>query len=111
MFIAMNRFKVIKGSEQAFETVWSSRESHLDRMKGFVEFHLLKGPEAEDHTLYSTHTTWADKAAFEGWTKSEQFRKAHARADNATGGSLYLGHPKFEGFEVIQSERKSSAAA
>jgi len=35
----------------------------------------------------------------------------HARADNKTGESLYLGHPKFEGFEVIQSERKSSAAA
>jgi len=27
------------------------------------------------------------------------------------GESLYLGHPKFEGFEVILSERKSSAAA
>ena len=32
-------------------------------------------------------------------------------ADNPTGESLYLGHPKFEGFEVIQTERKSSAAA
>ena len=50
-FIAMNRFKVKKGSEEAFEKVWSSRESYLDRMPGFVEFHLLKGPEAEDHTL------------------------------------------------------------
>jgi heme-degrading monooxygenase HmoA len=66
---------------------------------------------AEDHTLYSSHTTWVDKAAFEAWTRSEEFRRAHARADNKTGESLYLGHPKFEGFEVIQSERKSSAAA
>lgn len=32
-------------------------------------------------------------------------------ADNQTGESLYLGHPKFEGFEIIQTERKSSAAA
>ena len=111
MFIAMNRFQVKKGSEQAFETLWATHESYLGELPGFIEFHLLRGPEAEDHTLYSTHTTWADKAAFENWTKSEQFRKAHARADNATGGSLYLGHPKFEGFEVIQSERKSSAAA
>ena len=78
---------------------------------GFVEFHLLKGPVAEDHTLYSSHTIWADKAAFEAWTKSDEFRRAHARADNKTGESLYLGHPKFEGFEVILSERKSSAAA
>jgi heme-degrading monooxygenase HmoA len=111
MFIAMNRFQVKIGSEAAFETVWRSRESYLSSMAGFVEFHLLKGPVLEDHTLYSSHTTWVDKAAFEAWTKSEEFRRAHARADNKTGESLYLGHPKFEGFEVILSERKSSAAA
>jgi hypothetical protein len=29
MFIAMNRFKVIRGSEAAFENVWLSRDSHL----------------------------------------------------------------------------------
>ena len=111
MFIAMNRFQVKTGSEQAFETVWRTRESYLSNMAGFVEFHLLKGPVADDHTLYSSHTTWVDKAAFEAWTRSEEFRRAHARADNKTGESLYLGHPKFEGFEVIQSERKSSAAS
>ena len=111
MFIAMNRFQVKTGSEQAFETVWAKRESYLGSMAGFVEFHLLKGPLADDHTLYSTHTTWIDKAAFEAWTRSDEFRRAHARADARTGDSLYLGHPKFEGFEVIQSERKSSAAA
>ena len=44
MFIAMNRFRVAKGSEAAFEHVWISRDSHLDKVPGFVEFHLLKGP-------------------------------------------------------------------
>jgi Antibiotic biosynthesis monooxygenase len=52
MFIAMNRFRVAKGCEADFEQVWLSRDSHLDKVPGFVEFHLLKGPEAEDHTLY-----------------------------------------------------------
>jgi heme-degrading monooxygenase HmoA len=111
MFIAMNRFKVKKGSEEAFENVWSSRETYLDRMPGFVEFHLLKGPEAEDHTLYSSHTTWQTKAAFEAWTKSDEFRAAHARAGNTSNSaSLYLEHPKFEGFEVRLSQGRSKAA-
>lgn len=44
MFIAMNRFRVAKGSETAFEQVWLSRDSHLEKVPGFVEFHLLKGP-------------------------------------------------------------------
>src|SRR6516164_9697510 len=80
MFIAMNRFKVIKGCEAAFENVWLSRDTHLDKVPGFVEFHLLKGPEAEDHTLYASHTVWKNRATFEAWTKSEAFRVAHARA-------------------------------
>lgn len=111
MFIAMNRFRVKKGSEEAFEKVWLTRESHLDRMPGFVEFHLLKGPEAEDHTLYASHTVWQTKAAFEAWTKSEEFRIAHARAGNNTTGPPYLEHPKFEGFETRQTLTKSASAA
>ena len=101
MFIAMNRFSVVKGSEAAFEHVWLSRDSHLDKVPGFVEFHLLKGPEAEDHTLYASHTVWESRAAFEAWTQSEAFRAAHRSAgDNKP---LYLGHPQFEGFEVRQT--------
>ncbi len=103
MFIAMNRFKVKRGSEHAFEQVWANRESYLDRLPGFVSFHLLKGPEAGDHTLYSSHTVWQSKADFDGWTRSEEFRAAHARAGSEAGGALYLEHPAFEGFEVRQT--------
>lgn len=110
MFIAMNRFMVKKGSEAEFERVWTSRDTHLERVAGFVEFHLLKGPEAEDHTLYSSHTVWQSREAFEAWTRSEEFRKAHARAGDSSTSSLYLAHPKFEGFEVRQTVTPSRAA-
>jgi heme-degrading monooxygenase HmoA len=111
MFIAMNRFRVKRGCEEAFEKVWLGRDSYLDGVLGFVEFHLLKGPEDEDHTLYSSHTVWQSKGAFEAWTKSDEFRAAHARAGNDATGPLYLEHPKFEGFEVRQTiSRKSSVA-
>jgi len=52
MFIAMNRFQVKKGCEHDFENVWLSRDTYLDAVPGFIEFHLLKGPEREDHVLY-----------------------------------------------------------
>src|SRR5258708_3687786 len=107
MYISMNRFRVAKGSESAFEQVWMSRDSHLDKVPGFIEFHLLKGPEAEDHTLYASHTVWANHAVFEAWTKSEAFRAAHHKAgDNKP---LYLEHPQFEGFEVRQTVRRGKA--
>jgi len=98
MFVAMNRFQVAKGREQEFEQVWADRDTHLDSVPGFKQFHLLRGPEAEDHTLYASHTIWSDRGAFEAWTKSEAFRKAHS--DAGSRKSLYLGHPHFEGFEV-----------
>jgi heme-degrading monooxygenase HmoA len=111
MYIAMNRFRVKRGAEAAFEKVWMSRDSYLDRVPGFVEFHLLKGPEAEDYVLYASHTVWQSKAAFEAWTKSEEFRAAHARAGNDATGPLYLEHPKFEGFEVTQTITPRTAIA
>lgn len=109
MFIAMNRFKVIKGSEKEFEQNWKDRDSHLNSMKGFVEFHLLRGPEAEDHTLYSSHTTWASYEDFEAWTKSEAFRAAHKGAGDRK--PLFLGHPQFEGFHAVQTLVRSRPAA
>ena len=108
MFIAMNRFKVFKDATEEFETVWRTRDSHLREMDGFVEFHLLRGPEREDHVLYSSHTVWASKGHFQAWTTSEQFRKAHARAPSTK--PLYAGHPEFEGFEPVQTLSAHPAA-
>jgi heme-degrading monooxygenase HmoA len=49
MFIAMNCFKVIKEERKAFEDLWVTRQSRLDEVKGFRAFHLLRGPERDDH--------------------------------------------------------------
>ena len=101
MFIAMNRFKVVPTSRAEFEGVWTARDTHLHDVPGFIEFHLLRGPEREDHVLYSSHSLWRSRADFEAWTRSEAFRLAHR--DAGSNRPLYLGHPEFEGFEVIQT--------
>jgi heme-degrading monooxygenase HmoA len=103
MFIAMNRFKVQPGSEAGFEQVWKGRDSHLHAVPGFVEFHLARGPAHEDHVLYASHTVWRSRGDFEAWTRSDAFRAAHANAGQ--NRALYLGHPEFEGFEVVQTIR------
>jgi heme-degrading monooxygenase HmoA len=107
MYIAMNRFLVRKGSEAEFEAMWQGRDSYLDAVAGFIEFHLLKGPEREDHVLYASHTIWRSRADFEAWTRSGAFRAAHRDAGDRR--PLYLGHPQFEGFEVIQALSASQA--
>jgi heme-degrading monooxygenase HmoA len=101
MFIAMNRFRVKKGLEREFEAVWLNREVHINKEAGLVEFRLLRGPGAEDHTLYVSHTVWASEQDFLNWTRSQAFRDAHK--DAGQNKPLYLGGPQFEGFSVIQT--------
>ena len=50
MYIAMNRFKIALGSEATFENLWRQRESFLDEVPGFREFHLLRGPTSDSVT-------------------------------------------------------------
>ena len=99
MFIAMNRFRVARGREEVFEELWRQRESYLDEVPGFREFHLLRGPRDEEQALYASHSVWDSREAFEAWTESEAFKKAHAQARAPKG--TYLAHPEFEGFEVV----------
>ena len=94
----MNRFKIVLGKENEFENVWKSRDTHLDVVKGFKNFNLIKGETNEEYSLYSSHSTWESEEDFINWTKSEAFRLAHKNAGSAKG--IYLGHPEFEGFEV-----------
>lgn len=99
MYIAMNRFSIAPGMEKGFEELWARRESSLDQVPGFLDFKLLRGPVDDTRALYVSHTTWESRADFEAWTCSEAFRKAHRQARAPEG--TYLGHPEFEGFEVL----------
>ena len=99
MFIAMNRFKIVLGKEKEFEDIWKNRDTHLKDVPGFKEFNLVKGDTNNEHTLYASHSIWNSKNDFINWTKSEAFRLAHKNSGQHKG--LYLGHPNFEGFEVV----------
>jgi heme-degrading monooxygenase HmoA len=100
MFIAMNRFKIKPGMEQEFIAIWKQRDSYLDDVPGFKEFHLLQGQGFDEYTLFASHSVWESEQAFEDWTKSEAFRKAHAHAGEKTR-DVYLGPPQLEFFNAV----------
>ena len=100
MYVAMNRFNIKPGCEQAFIDVWKNRETFLDSVPGFKTFNLLQGPTNDEFSLFASHSIWESKQDFINWTESEQFRKAHAGAGGKTK-DIYLGPPKFEGFESV----------
>lgn len=99
MYIAMNRFRIVRGKEKEFIEIWRNRETFLDEVPGIRSFNLLQGPTQEDFTLFSSHSVWDSEQAFIDWTHSEAFRKAHANAKPAR--DIYLGPPQFEGFTSV----------
>lgn len=104
MYLTINRFRVKRGEENTFETIWTGRESHLPEVRGFRAFNLFRGPTHDDHTIYLSHTTWESRAAFEAWTRSDAFREAHKGA--GAHKDIYLGPPQLELFEAVQSISK-----
>ena len=93
-YIAMNRFEVVAGKGPEFEAVWRNRQSLLQGVSGFVEFHLLRGAE----NVYVSHSVWETEAAFVAWTESEAFQQAHAQ-----GGSrgMLQGPPQLSGYQIV----------
>ena len=45
------------------------------------------------------HSTWNSQDDFINWTKSEAFKLAHKNAGQHK--DIYIGHPVFEGFNVV----------
>tara|TARA_B100001027_G_scaffold214162_1_gene185946 strand:- start:1674 stop:1976 length:303 start_codon:yes stop_codon:yes gene_type:complete len=99
MYIAMNRFKIVLGKEKQFEEIWKNRETHLDKVPGFIDFNLIKGSITKEFILYASHSRWESEGDFVNWTKSDSFRQAHKNVGQHK--DIYLGHPDFEGFEVV----------
>jgi heme-degrading monooxygenase HmoA len=98
-FIAMNRFTVDPERGDEFEEHWRKRETYLHDVPGFLHFALLR---CEEPGLYVSHSTWESREAFEAWTRSEAFRKAHAQARTPEG--ILVGHPRLELFEALLEE-------
>jgi heme-degrading monooxygenase HmoA len=97
MYVVMNRFTIHAGKNAEFEGRWRDRQSYLRDQPGFVKFRLLK----LDETHYSSYAEWESEAAFEAWTGSESFHKAHARGA-PTG--MMDGPPRLECWQVVLDE-------
>jgi hypothetical protein len=71
-----------RGSEREFEQVWMSRDSHLEKVPGFVEFHPQKAPK-----LRTTRCTLAE---FERSMIQQRVKLGHKRA---VAQGKHLGRP------------------
>ncbi len=114
MLIANNRFFVNREFENAFEERWKNRESHLDKMPGFMKFRLLKqkpiavgppsrDPQAGEITEYISYSEWLNEEAFLNWASSESSKKTHSSQGPLPTGML-TRPPEFRAYTIEQEQ-------
>lgn len=107
MIVTCNRIPVNPQHAAAFEERFADRASLVDGMAGFISFQLLR-PQKEGDP-YVVMTFWESEAHFKAWTESPEFKEGHARSGTLPP-QTFLGHPKLEVYEVIQSTAKIERA-
>lgn len=94
----MNRVPIALGWEQAFEERFRRRAGQVENNPGFVRMEVMK--PAGTGKPYVVSTAWRDRAAFEAWVSSEDFKRAHA---DPLPKDAYAGEGTLEQYEVIIS--------
>jgi heme-degrading monooxygenase HmoA len=96
MYVVINRVPVAKDWQDAFEQRFLERAGQVELQPGFVRMEIMR-PETED-TPYLVQTAWKDRAAFDAWLKSDDFKVAH---QNPLPKEAFNGEGRLEAFEVI----------
>lgn len=104
MYIVTNRVPVAPDSREAFEERFRHRAGQVEQQPGFVRMEVLR-PDSDD-TPYVVQTAWRDRAAFEAWIGSDDFKAAHA---NPLPKDAFAGEGRLEAFEVIISAQAAVA--
>ncbi len=100
----MNRVPVAPGWEEAFEGRFRRRAGSIERQPGFLRLQILRPagegpPRGEQAREYVVLTCWRDRAAFEAWVGSEDFRAAHA-GPHRLPPEAFRGQARMEAYEV-----------
>lgn len=104
MFAIVNRLPVKEGmADQVVERFINGR-GFVQDFPGFISMEVLRSDsEAADEVLVITR--WRDKAAFDSWVQSDEFKKVHRRGG---GSGLLRGHPQMGTYEVVVKREPGS---
>lgn len=104
MIVVANRIAVSKGFEKEFEDRFKNRARLIDREPGFVRNMILR-PVQSDY--YVVMTFWENREAFQAWTQSDSFRKAHSERPPK---EMFSGPNVLEIHEVFESAENRAAS-
>jgi len=99
MFVTMNRFTIDPDHWENFEDRFKQRAGLVDGEPGFIRNAVLRPAEGNGRA-HIVMTLWESRDAFLAWTKSESFKKAHAKAGQ-TPKEWFVAPTKLEMFEAV----------
>lgn len=85
-YIVQNRFKVLPGYRDKFESAWMMRKSYLHEMPGYISFSLLRNDDLGKNE-YISQTVWQDKESFDIWLASPQFKKSKSAYEDSNASA------------------------
>lgn len=95
MIVVANRFQVAEDYQDAFVERFGHSMGTVEERPGFVRFELLTPVKGDTHVAM---TYWESMEAFEAWTDSESFQRAHGGEGPPEG--MFTGPNELEIHEV-----------
>lgn len=75
MFVALSRFTVANGMEEAVRVAFVARPHLVDAVAGFVRMEVLR-PQGHPEEFWLM-TWWRDETSFDAWHRSHAYRDSH----------------------------------
>lgn len=97
MFVAISRFVVRNGMEDAVRTAFSDRPHLVDQAAGFIRMEVLRPLDAPEE--FWLMTWWDDESSFDSWHHSHHYKESHAGVPK--GLKLVPGEQRITRFEKV----------
>ncbi|MDQ2999374.1 MAG: antibiotic biosynthesis monooxygenase [Chloroflexota bacterium] len=75
MIVAISRIRITSGNADAVAAQYQQRSQLVEQAPGFLGLEILRGQDQPDEFMVCMR--WVDRAAFEAYRSSPQFRQAH----------------------------------
>lgn len=99
MLIVTNTIRIKKGHVREVAERFKQPKA-IHQMPGFIRMQILITKDVEEYDELKVCTTWEHEEAFEAWTKSESFQKAHQRRPSEQQGESVMLGSKLSKYEV-----------
>lgn len=98
-FVALSRFEVMPGWEDAVSEAFRDRPHQVESTPGFVRLEVLR--PAENPAEFWLLTFWSDEESFRTWHRGHDRKAAHTGMPE--GLRLRPGSARLSSFEMIAS--------